>query len=179
MTTPEEQFELVNAEGTVVGLAPRRWCHGNPALRHRAVHVLVFDGTGRLFLQKRSARKDTAPGLWDTSVGGHMQPGEQPEEAARREFQEELGVTPGPLTPAYRYEWSTSHETELIIAFACRNEGQFFLQVEEIDEGRFWTADEISSHLGRGLFTPQFEQEYPRMRTWWNENDGATWPVPS
>jgi isopentenyldiphosphate isomerase len=179
MTTPEEQFELVDTRGDVVGLAPRRLCHGNPALRHRAVHVLVFDGLGRLFLQKRSARKDTAPGLWDTSVGGHMQPGEQPEEAAGREFQEELGVPPGTLTPAYRYEWSTAYETELIIAFATRHEGPFFLQVEEIDEGRFWTTDEISAHLGRGLFTPQFEQEYPRMLTWWNEHHAALSPTSS
>lgn len=179
MTTPEEQFELVDAEGTVVGLAPRRLCHGNPALRHRAVHVLVFDGTGRLFLQKRSARKDTAPGLWDTSVGGHMQPGEQPEEAAQREFKEELGVTPGPLTPAYRYEWSTTYETELIIAFACRHQGPFQLQVAEIDDGRFWSDTEINARLGRGLFTPQFEQEYPRMRAWWNQHLGELSPTPS
>lgn len=179
MTTSEEQFELVDAAGTVVGLAPRRLCHGNPALRHRAVHVLVFDDKGRLFLQKRSARKDTSPGLWDTSVGGHMQPGEQPEESARREFQEELGVIPGPLTPAYRYEWSTTYETELIIAFACRHEGPFQLQAEEIDEGRFWSDSEINAHLGQDLFTPQFEQEYPRMRAWWNEHCGAPGTMPS
>ena len=175
----DEQFEIIDEAGRVIGTAPRRRCHGDPSLRHRAVHVLVFDRAGRLFLQKRSALKDTAPGLWDTSVGGHMQPGEQPEEAARREFQEELGVTPGPLTPAYRYEWSTAYETELIIAFACRHEGPFQLQAEEIDDGRFWSDSEINAHLGRGLFTPQFEQEYPRMRAWWNQHSGEPSPNPS
>jgi ADP-ribose pyrophosphatase YjhB (NUDIX family) len=122
-------------------------------LRHRAVHVLVFDGTGRLFLQKRSARKDTAPGLWDTSVGGHMQPGEQPEQAAQREFSEELGCTPGPLTPAYCYEWSTTYETELIIAFACRHQGPFQLQVAEIDDGRFWSDTEIELPASAAAFS--------------------------
>lgn len=179
MSGPDEQFELVNAEGEVVGLAPRRRCHGDPSLRHRAVHVLVFDGAGQLFLQKRSARKDTAPGLWDTSVGGHMQPGEQPEAAARREFQEELGVTPGTLTPIYRYEWSTAFETELILAYATRHDGPFHLQAEEIDEGRFWTEDEITAHLGTGLFTPQFEQEYPRMQAWWRAHHGNRTPTVS
>ena len=170
MTTPEEQFELVNAEGTVVGLAPRRWCHGNPALRHRAVHVLVFDGTGRLFLQKRSARKDTAPGLWDTSVGGHMQPGETPLESAQREFAEELGVPPSPMLPAYTYEWSTPFETELIHAFATLHAGPFTLATEEIEEGRFWDQAELESALTNGPFTPQLKKEFSRMKAWWAEN---------
>lgn len=96
-----------------------------------------------------------------------MQPGEQPEQSARREFREELGAEPGPLTPAYRYEWSTSFETELIIAFATRHEGPFCVQAEEIDEGRFWFPGEIERNLSGGVFTPQFRQEYARMKTWW------------
>ena len=108
-----------------------------------------------------------------------MQPGETPEQAARREFQEELGVSPGALTPAYRYEWSNSYETELIIAFATRNEGPFLLQEEEIDEGRFWSETEIFARLGHGIFTPQFEQEYPRMLAWWHEHHGEPSPTAS
>ena len=167
MSLNEEQFELVNGQGQIIGLAPRSRCHGDPTLRHRAVHVLVFDRSGRLFLQKRSLNKDTAPGLWDTSVGGHMQPGEQPEESARREFQEELGATAGRLIPAYQYEWSTPFETELILSFATRHEGPFRLHPEEIDEGRFWSQAEIADQLDSGLFTPQFIREFPRMEEWW------------
>ena len=166
----EELFDLVDEAGQVIGTAPRRRCHGDPSLRHRAVHVLVFDGRGRLFLQKRSARKDTAPGLWDTSVGGHPQPGETPEQAALREFSEELGVPAPRLHPAYTYEWSTAYETERIIAFATRHEGPFHLQAEELDDGRFWTMAEIELQLRSGVFTPQFELEFPRMRNWWAEH---------
>ena len=166
----EELFDIVDAEGRVIGQAPRRRCHGDPTLRHRAVHVLVFDRHGHLFLQKRSARKDTAPGLWDTSVGGHVQPGEAPPAAARREFAEELGVPPGVLHAAYAYEWATAYETELITAFATRHEGPFHLQPEEIDEGRFWAPEEIERTLAQGPFTPQFRQEFPRMRAWWREH---------
>ncbi len=166
----DEQFEIIDEAGRVIGTAPRRRCHGDPSLRHRAVHVLVFDRAGRLFLQKRSALKDTAPGLWDTSVGGHMQPGETPDQAARREFGEELGATPGRLHPAYTYEWSTAYETERIIAFATRHEGPFQLPPEEIDEGRFWNTADISAQLDRNIFTPQFRQEFARMRTWWESH---------
>lgn len=172
---PEEIFDLVDAAGKVIGQAPRRLCHGDPALRHQAVHVLVFDRNGSLFLQKRSRHKDTAPGLWDTSVGGHLQPGESYEQAARRETLEELGFIPQSLRPAYRYEWATPRETELIQAFATRHAGPFQLQPEEIDEGRFWSPREIEAALDGPLFTPQFRLEYPRMKAWWQAH-GETQP---
>ena len=169
----EEWFEVVDAQGRVTGRARRSECHGNPALRHRAVHVLVFDPAGRLFLQKRSSTKDTAPGLWDTSVGGHLQPGESFEQAARREFAEELGGPVGELWPAYAYEWTTDHETELIQAFATVHAGPFRPDPEEIEEGRFWSGEEITVNLDGPLFTPQFRQEYPRMAAWWAAQHGG------
>ena len=30
----------------------------------------------------------------------------------------------------------------------------------EVDEGRFWSREEIEENLGTGLFTPNFEYEY-------------------
>lgn len=162
-----ELFDIVDRDGRVIGQAPRRRCHGDPSLRHRAVHVIVFDRAGRLYLQKRSALKDTAPGLWDTSVGGHVQPGEEISAAARREFREEMGAEPGLFHPAYQYEWATPIETELITAFATLHEGPFRHPADEIEEGRFWTAEEIEAHRSGGWFTPQFNKEYDRMRAWW------------
>ena len=54
MTHPvnEEYFDIVDSRDHVVGRAPRREVHAR-ALLHRAVHVLVFDSQGRIFLQKR------------------------------------------------------------------------------------------------------------------------------
>jgi isopentenyldiphosphate isomerase len=82
---------LVTEDDRILGPVPRRLVHGNPALVHRSVHVLVV-GSGGLLLQKRSMSKDTQPGRWDTSVGGHVGFGQGYEEAARREAGEELGL---------------------------------------------------------------------------------------
>lgn len=156
----DELFEVVDESGKVLGLRPRRECHGNPALIHQAVHVLVFNQHGDLFLQKRARTKDIQPGKWDSSVGGHMQPGETPEQAARREAEEELGLRNAPLHFAYQYLWRSPRETELIRTFVARSAGPFQLQAEEIDGGRFWSLAEIEAHLGKDCFTPNFEHEF-------------------
>jgi 16S rRNA (adenine1518-N6/adenine1519-N6)-dimethyltransferase len=61
-------------------------------LYHRAVHVFIFNHSGELFLQKRSHRKDTFPGCWDSSAAGHVDAGEDYFACAKRELREELGL---------------------------------------------------------------------------------------
>ena len=163
----DEIFDIVDELGHVIGQAPRSRCHGDPSLIHLVVHVIVFDRHGNLFLQRRSHKKDVQPGKWDTSVGGHMTPGEKPIDAARREMEEELGKAPLRLDFAYQYIWRSEIETEFVRAFVTLDEGPFVLQASEIDEGRFWTHDEIRAGLALDYFTPQFRQEFPRMEAWW------------
>jgi len=69
-------FDLLNDDDKVIGQALRSACHGDPGLIHRAVHVLVFNSSGALLLQKRAPGKYIQPGKWDTSVGGHLALGE-------------------------------------------------------------------------------------------------------
>jgi isopentenyl-diphosphate delta-isomerase type 1 len=155
-----ELFEIVDDDDRVIGTARRSECHGNPALVHRAVHVLVVNAAGELLLQKRSARKDIQPGKWDTSVGGHLEPGESYLDAARREMHEELGLAGLPLTFLYHSRIRNAIESENIATFLTRFDGAVAWNPDEIDEVRCWTAAEIDAHLGREVFTPNFEKEW-------------------
>jgi isopentenyldiphosphate isomerase len=159
----EELFDIADEAGRVLGRRTRQECHRNPALIHQAVHVLVFNRRGDLFLQRRSLQKDIQPGKWDTSVGGHLQPGEAPEHGARREAEEELGLREPALHLAYQYLWRSSRESELIRTFVALSDGPFQLQAEEIADGRFWTLAEIRAALGTGCFTPNFEFEFGKF----------------
>jgi isopentenyldiphosphate isomerase len=162
---PEEWFDLVNPEGEVVGRAKRSECHGNPDLLHQAVHVfVVHPETGDLFLQQRSTKKDVQPGKWDTSVGGHVDAGEPAETAVLRELREELGITNGTPEYLYRYLWQSPVESELIRSYRLHHSGPFTLQPEELDDGRFWSLQEIEEHLGTATFTPNFEFEWSSIR---------------
>ena len=86
-------LDIVDEAGRIVGRETRKCCHGNPALIHRSVHVFVFNSAGELYLQKRSMSKDVQPGKWDTSVGGHLDHGEEYDAAVLREMEEELEHT--------------------------------------------------------------------------------------
>ena len=47
----------------------------------------------RVLLGRRTASRRIYPNVWDV-IGGHVEPGETPEQALVREVEEEVGVTP-------------------------------------------------------------------------------------
>jgi isopentenyldiphosphate isomerase len=161
---PEEWFPLVDEDGNSIGKALRSVCHdGKSMLLHPVVHLHLFNLKGELFLQKRSAAKDIQPGKWDTSVGGHVSPGETPSEALKREAGEELGLSG--FVPEFlgKYVWESSREREFVHSFSTVSDQKPLINKDEIDEGRFWPLTEIKENLGKGIFTPNFESEFGRL----------------
>src|SRR5215468_1466845 len=90
-STSNERFPVVDKNDRISGYASRAEVHGNN-LRHRAVHILIFNQIGDLYLQQRSRWKDRHPLKWDSSAAGHVTAGESYDETARRELKEELDV---------------------------------------------------------------------------------------
>ena len=155
----DELLEIVDGDGRVLGTEKRSVVHGNPALLHRVIHVLVFNTAGQLLLQKRSMNKDTAPGKWDTSVGGHCNPGEADSAAAIREMDEELGIKGHPVDFLYRHIYRNRIESELVSTFLCRYDGEISFNRDEIDDVAYWDLEDIRSKLGSGCFSGNFETE--------------------
>jgi len=161
-----EWLELVDEQGRVTGCARRSACHTNPALLHRVVHVLVVDDRGRLLLQRRAPNKDIQPDKWDTSVGGHVTPGEALEDAARREMREELGITTGTLEFLYQYLWRSDVEREWVTSFLCRHNGAYQFDPVEISACRWWPLAEIDAAHAPSIFTPNLLDELRRYAQW-------------
>jgi 16S rRNA (adenine1518-N6/adenine1519-N6)-dimethyltransferase len=151
-----EMFCVVDADDRVIGAEPRDYVHVNN-LRHRAIHILIFNLKGEMFLQRRSIWKDIHPGRWDSSTSGHVAPGESYEQAAHRELHEEIGVgcrleAIGKLSSSAATGW------EFITVFRGRHEGPFALAPLEIETGAFFPLDQVRRWLRRNPeeFSPVF-----------------------
>jgi len=170
----DELLQLVDRRGNPAGTAARSECHGNPDLIQMVVHLHLFGRDGRLYLQKRAATKDRFPGRWDTSVGGHVAPGETPDQAIRRETREELGIDlsdqPGParlhrLTRLEPYIYSDEVETEYVVPYRLIYAGSIDPNPEEVQEGAYFEVEEVGRRLRKRPddFTPHFRLAFEHL----------------
>ncbi len=172
----EEIFDIVNDQDEVVGLAPRADVH-RKGLKHRAVHVFVFDEMGRLFIQKRSASKDTFPGRFDSSASGHVDSGEDYDACAVRELQEELGLSV-PVDRLRKYfKIDACQETgwEFVWVYSLQGNLHPIINTSEIENGEFLEVAAV-----RNLIAGHPDQCAPSFRRIFQEvqSRGLFPPVP-
>lgn len=161
---PQEFFPVLNEVGQVIGKATRMNCHDGSKLLHPVVHLHVISSDGKLFLQKRPTHKDIQPDKWDTAVGGHVDYGEEIEIALRRESLEEIGITNFDPQLLCSYIFESEREKEWVNCYMCHYDGPFNIAKDEIDDARFWSLSEIETSMGKDIFTPNFEQEFFRIK---------------
>ncbi|MEO5719799.1 MAG: 16S rRNA (adenine(1518)-N(6)/adenine(1519)-N(6))-dimethyltransferase RsmA [Chthoniobacterales bacterium] len=153
---PAEQFAVVDEMDRVTGAAARREVHGNN-LRHRAVHIFLFNPAGELLLQKRSRWKDRHPEVWDSSAAGHVSAGEEYDATAARELREELGVTTN-LTRVGQLPASEKTGKEFIWLYRGEHDGPFTPAGSEIDAVQFFATEAVAQWAEErpGDFAPGF-----------------------
>ena len=158
-----EMLPIVDENGVVYAQAPRQYCHnGVSKPLHPVVHLHIINREGEIYLQRRSERKDLLPLRWDTAVGGHVSLGEDVAQALRRETLEEIGISDFLPVPLPHYVFQSDVERELVFPHRTTFDGEIHPSTET-DGGRFWSMDEISHAMGKGILTPNFEQEYKRL----------------
>lgn len=155
-TDLSEAFAVVDAHDKVTGAAPRSEVHGNN-LRHRAVHLLIFNRAGELLLQKRSRWKDRHPGVWDSSAAGHVAAGEDYDSTALRELEEELGVRTN-LERVAKLPASELTGEEFIWLYRGEHDGPFTPALSEIEALRFFPQPVVTYWAEKrpGDFAPGF-----------------------
>jgi len=141
---PEEIFDVVNERDEVIDRKPRSEVH-RLGLLHRAVHVLVYNARGQIFLQKRSMKKDRQPGVWDSSSSGHVDSGEDYDTTAVREVWEEIGLRLAKV-PKRLFKINARPETdqEFVWVYRCESEGPFKLDPDEVEKGDWFSPEEVS-----------------------------------
>jgi isopentenyl-diphosphate Delta-isomerase len=163
----DEWFDVVNERDEVIRRATRREVHAT-GLWHRAVHVMVFDLAGRVFLQKRSMLKDLSPDLWDSSCSGHLDSGEDYDRAAARELGEEIGVNVKPSSLPIRWFRVDACEPtgwEFVWVYRLSYDGPITLNPLEIQYGEWVAPAEVSRRIAARPedFCPSFKLIWPMV----------------
>ena len=140
-------------------------------LLHRAVHVLLFNSRGEVFLQKRSMSKDTFPGAWDSSSSGHLSCGEDYDACAVRELQEEIGLKPE-RAPERLFKVDASAETdqEHVWVYRCLSDGPLVLNREEIETGEWFSEEKVTRWLKEQ--PDDFARAFHKIWTLYRERHG-------
>jgi isopentenyl-diphosphate Delta-isomerase len=161
--TTTESVVTVDVDDRDVGTCDKLAAHQGDGVLHRAFSVLLFDGTGRLLLQRRAFEKYHFRGRWSNSCCSHPRPGEDLLEAGRRRVREELGIEVE-LSHRGRFVYravdldSGLVEHELDHVLVGRTDAEPRPDSREVDAVRWVAADELLRWLDEEpeVFTPWF-----------------------
>ncbi|MDE5563977.1 MAG: NUDIX domain-containing protein, partial [Oscillospiraceae bacterium] len=137
------------------------------------IHLLLFDRQGRFLVQRRVDDKSSWPGMWDISLGGLAQTGDDSRHAVQREAEEELGIT------------LDLSDTEPVFSFRARNVFDDYwmaeidsntplrLQPEEVAEAKWvdragWAAlvatHSVIPYTFQDILFDLYEKQFPGTR---------------
>lgn len=145
-STGDEIVALYSAAGHPVGAAPRSRVRAEN-LRHGCVAVVVADGAGHVYVHRRTETKDVYPGCYDVMAGGVLQAGEEPLACARRETEEELGVTGVEPVPLGEADYADDLADYRAFGYLVVYDGPIRWQPEEVAWGDWVTFDELAAML--------------------------------
>ncbi|MEI6715682.1 MAG: 16S rRNA (adenine(1518)-N(6)/adenine(1519)-N(6))-dimethyltransferase RsmA [Verrucomicrobiota bacterium] len=137
-----EIFDIVDASDQVIAQKSRHEAHSQ-SLRHRAIHVFIFNKKGEVFLQRRSRWKDVCPQRWDSSAAGHVDAGHHYDETAPRELHEELGVSTE-LQRIAKIDACEETGNEFVALYVGSHEGPFQLSPSEIECGEWFSSETLN-----------------------------------
>jgi len=145
-----EHLDIVNEQDEVIGVATRQEVYKRKH-RCRIVHVLIRNSRGDIALQLRARHLTFCPSHWSTTVGGHVQAGETYEQAALREFTEELGHQASSLTPIGTFEYHDSSGLDkFLTVFEAQLDNLPPGNANEVERVDFFSPAEINLMIKAG-----------------------------
>ena len=145
-----EFLDVIDERDQVIGRADRADVHTR-GLLHRGAHVLLFDGEGRLVVQKRSADRKQYASLLDCSVSEHVQAGESYLQAAQRGLAEELGVSGVELRQVFKFRLTYGpNDEEVSVVFEGRaNPLRVQVDASEVSEVRYVREQDVLESMSQ------------------------------
>ncbi|MFP4514567.1 MAG: NUDIX hydrolase [Parcubacteria group bacterium] len=151
----EEYLDIVDENNILTGeKKPRKEVH-NSGFWHRTVHIYYFmikNNQYYFLCHLRSKDKDLCPNMWDTRFGGHLQAGENVENALVEELKEEIGINTnmddfirGPIRKRNKYP---NNEFTYIFYYKGSKEiSKLKFEDGEIQKVKWFSTDDIANNL--------------------------------
>ena len=144
MSSDQELYDEIDKNDLPTGRKiTRQQAHGQKLI-HRVVAVFVFAADGRLYIQERKGE-----GIYDHSVGGHVDSGEDYQTAAYRETAEELGLEGVHLSVVELSILSDGRDfSHMHGLFTCQAPPDWtFVPNDEVEHIFLWTIEELVNHI--------------------------------
>jgi isopentenyl-diphosphate Delta-isomerase len=152
---------LVDPLDRAIGTMEKLKAHRTGCL-HRALSIILHDGTGRILLQKRARTKYHSASLWTNTCCSHPRPGEEVLDAATRRLKEEMGIACS-LTPAFTIQYAAIvsnglFENEFVHVFKGQFNGLPMPNPTEVADWRWENTDILAQDIAANgdLYTPWF-----------------------
>ncbi|QDZ19682.1 NUDIX hydrolase [Chloropicon primus] len=160
---PRELVTIVNEKNEVTGDPVTRAEMRASNLIHRCSYVIINNREGQVFVQKRVAFKETYPSFYDPAPGGVVGL-ESYEENAKREIEEEMGISGVELKHIFDFFYEDGISRVWGRLFSTTYEGPFELQESEVESARFMAVEEVRALIRERKVCPDsavaFEKYY-------------------
>lgn len=155
---------IVNKDDKIIGAMDR-----DKAVKEgkivRIARIFLFNAKGELFLQKRGPNVDF-PNLWDQSVGGHVDEGEDYLAAAKREMNEEIGIKGVKLNEVAKYytesEYINGQFKRFNMLYMARTDDEIKIDSDEVADGKWISMSDLDKVIAKKpeQFTHGFIKAY-------------------
>ena len=165
-----DELILVDEQDREIGFRSKAQCHDGQGALHRAFSLFIFNPTGELLLQQRSAAKRLWPLYWSNSCCSHPRRGESMELAIERRLREELALSCD-LKFLYKFIYHAQFgelgaEHELCWVYAGRTAAELKPNHNEIAAWRYVSPADLDREMVERpeRFTPWFKLEWERLQ---------------
>ncbi len=149
----EEMIDVLDESDNIVRQAARSEVR-RKALLYKSSYVIVLNGKGEYFVQKRAESKDLWPGMHAIGVGETVKAGEGYEEAAVRSVLEEIGAEAKQLRQLFDIKFRSKEDNENAKVYSCVVDEELEFADGEVSEGFFATEEELRKAIAEKEFEP-------------------------
>lgn len=142
-----EFLESVDENNDLTGVVLDRKTIHDKKLFHRHVSCWIMNEKGEILLQQRAFSKEKNPGKW-SRTGGHVDAGEKPSDAIKREVFEEVGLKAEDCEIIEGEIFKSNDELEQYYTYnyvfiTNKKENEFIIQKEEVACVKYYTIEQL------------------------------------